>query len=124
MIYKIGDNMNDLIEFIKENPKSLIFVTLGTLTVLSIVFEDNQIVTTILFILSSGFGLDIKNFMGGAIENTQKVENEEQIKDTGDYRPVNNHQGGTIPLSPEYDLNVEPPSKSDEEIAESTDEGA
>lgn len=64
-----------MFEKIKENPKSLAFTMALVLTILSIVFQENELISAILALITSYAGLEVKNFYKGPIENTNKDKN-------------------------------------------------
>lgn len=70
-----------MLEKIKENPKSIIFTVALVLTIASVLFEENTIVSTALALFTAIFGLDIKNFMQGAVEEATSKKTEENVED-------------------------------------------
>ena len=74
--------MKNIIEFIKENPRSFTLLGLIIITVLQSVFASNELITSILTITVAYTGIKTQNFMGGAVEenvlNIDNANNEEK----------------------------------------------
>lgn len=77
-----------MFEKIKENPKSLAFTMALVLTILSIVFQENELISTVLALITSYIGLKVENFYKGPVEiknvytgETLKSVNEEESED-------------------------------------------
>lgn len=66
--------MKEVKDFIKENPKSLIFTAAVIITIASSIYGNNQILSVLEILFVSVTGLSVKNYMQGAVPELISAE--------------------------------------------------
>ena len=71
----------NIIKLLKENPKSVAFTVSLVLTILSIVFKQNELISAVLALITSYTGLEVQNFYKGPVEKNNEISNEKESVD-------------------------------------------